>query len=418
MSFLTDLFSGNISNLGNDLAPSNIFSDTVQDIGGSNTIPEILGVAGLGLGGLGLLGGLGGLGAAAGAGAADASLGAATSAADWGADLSTLGPGFADTSDLAALPAGATLDAGTIPTSLASTASAAWPQTLDLGAPGAGATTGAAPLDLTATAAAPSVGTLSVPGEAPVALSAGDITNDAGIDPAAQGGLWNTISNTLAPVGNAIKTVAPIAGLAGLGYNLYSGYEQKQQLNTLNKQEAQSAATEAGIASTEQAAANPLLASGTTLQQYLTTNTLPPQFQTQVTQAVDAAKAQIIQGYASRGMSTDPTQNSALAQDLANADQRGLTLQANLESTLATAGGQMITEANQLLQSGASATDIAAQIPIAMQELDSTLNAQTAQAIANFAAALGGRSPNNPNGITITLPQNIATSTGGLNLGG
>jgi hypothetical protein len=133
---------------------------------------------------------------------------------------------------------------------------------------------------------------------------------------------------------------------------------------------------------------------------------------------VDAAKAQIIQGYASRGMSTDPTQDSALAQDLANADQRGLTLQASLESTLATAGGQMITEANQLLQSGASATDIAAQIPIAMQELDSTLNAQTAQAIANFAAALGGRSPNNPNGITITLPQNIATSTGGLNLGG
>jgi hypothetical protein len=389
MSFLSDLFKGNFSNLGSDLAPSNILSDTVQDIGGSNTIPELLGVGGLALGGLGLsaLSDLGGLstdlGDISAAAATAPSLGAATAAGG-------------DAADLAALPATATLDTGTVPSDLTAAYSSAFP----------GSPLTATATDLTSPAATASL--YPVTGALPDAAVAG------AIPPAATPGLWDTVSSALTPVGNAIKTVAPIAGLAGLGYNLYSGYEQKQQLNQLAGQEAASAATEANVANTEISAANPLLTSGNTLQQYLTTGTLPPQFQSQVTQATDAAKASIIQGYASRGMSTDPQNNSALAQDLANVDQQALTLQASLEETLATAGGQMISQANQLLQSGASATEISAQIPIAMQQLDSTLNAQTAQAISTFASAVGGGG-RNPNAINITLPQGLQGA--GVNLG-
>ena len=164
-------------------------------------------------------------------------------------------------------------------------------------------------------------------------------------------------------------------------------------------------------------AAAPLLTSGQTLMQYLTTNTLPPQFQASVTQQVQAQKAQIIQGYASRGMSTDPNQNSALAQDLANVDVQAQTLTANLESTLSTAGNQMVTTANQLLSSGLSATQLSAELPIQVAQLNSTLNAQMAQAISGFAAALNGGGTKS--GITLTLPQNIVGSSGNLqNLNG
>jgi hypothetical protein len=106
------------------------------------------------------------------------------------------------------------------------------------------------------------------------------------------------------------------------------------------------------------------LSRGNTLISYLTTNTLPPQFRTQIQQNVAAAKAQIIQGYATRGMSTDPQQNSALAQDLANVDTQATSLQANLEQTLATAGTQLTQQANALLQSGMDATQLSSQIPI------------------------------------------------------
>lgn len=86
MSFFTDLFEGHFDNLGTDL--SHTFSSLASH---PDQLAETLGVAGLALGGIGLLGGLGELGAAgavdAGAlGAADAGvLGAAD--AGIGADL-------------------------------------------------------------------------------------------------------------------------------------------------------------------------------------------------------------------------------------------------------------------------------------------------------------------------------------------
>ena len=410
MSFLSDLFQGNFSNLGQDLAPSNIFSDFGTDASKALSNPIV--DAGLLVGGGLLTAGLAdpallGLGAAggavdaAGAGAAGADLGAAAASAPL--DLTAFG---ADTAADAALPSAATLDAGEFgalanPAITGATAGGLSPAALvnsdfaalGPGVAGAGAGT---PLDITAGA---------------VAGVANPAIGGTG------GGVLDSITGALAPVGTALKTAAPIAGVAGLGANLYMGYQQKQALNALNQQEATNAATAAGISATDQAAAAPLLTSGQTLMQYLTTNTLPPQFQASVTQQVDAQKAQIIQGYASRGMSTDPNQNSGLAQDLANVDVQAQTLQANLESTLSTAGNQMVTTANQLLNSGLSATQLSAELPIQVAQLNSTLNAQMAQAISGFAAALNGGGTKS--GITLTLPQNIVGSSGNLqNLNG
>lgn len=234
---------------------------------------------------------------------------------------------------------------------------------------------------------------------------------------ATSGGLLSTVEGALAPVSGALKTAAPILGLGGLGYNLYSGYEQNQALKQLSSAEQQNAATAAQTAATEQAAAAPLISSGQSLMNYLQTGTLPPAFQAQVQQAVQAAKAQIIQGYASRGMSSDPNQNSALAQDLANVDQQALTLQGNLETTLSTAGNQMVQTANSLLNTGLSATQLSSEIPIQVAQLNNSLNQSMAQSISSFAAALNG-SGVKPGTATITLPTNVVGSSGNLNLGG
>ena len=195
-------------------------------------------------------------------------------------------------------------------------------------------------------------------------------------------------SGILSTLGSAAKNVAPVAGVAGLGYNLYSGYQTKQQINALANQEQQASALVAQNAATANAAAAPELSAGETLQSYLQTGTLPTNIQAQVDQQVAGAKAGIIQGYASRGMSTDPNQNSALAQDLANVDTQAQSLKGTLETNMATAGSQMVTTANNLLQTGVNATNISSQIPIAMQNLSIQLAQATSTAIASFAAAL------------------------------
>ena len=203
---------------------------------------------------------------------------------------------------------------------------------------------------------------------------------------AAQPGFLQSFSNNAV---NALKNPLTDIGIAGLGYNIYSGYEEKQAVNSatnLAKQESQQAQITQQQASN---AAQPFIVNGENLTQYLSTGTLPQDWQAQVTQAVNGAKAQIIQGYASRGMSTDPNQNSALAQDLSNVDLQSNTLTASLESTLSTAGNQMVTTANNLLQTGLQAAQISTELPAYMLQLTNTMNASTAQALAGFASAVG-----------------------------
>ena len=362
MSFLTDLFEGHTSNLGNDLSPSNIFSDTKKDIGGKNTLEDILGGAALLTGGIGLAGGLGAFGGAA----------AGTAAADTGFDLATIGPGVTDAGTAigaadAALPAEATLDAfetGAGDATLTTPWSAGGIAPLDSPAP-IGTTLGAL------TPAATDAGILSVPGIADSGVAASDITTDAAAGGASQPSFLNQL---VTGASNSI-TKNPLGLLAagtGLGLDILNRNKSDPNLNALEAQAPGFAAQGAG-----------LTASGQTLQSYLTNGTLPPGQQAQVTEAVQAAKARIISNHAANGENTNPTQNSALAQELSQADLNGLALAGQLETQLASTGQSLIT-------AGLTETGLSSEIYQALVKIDQTNNNQLMSAIASMAAALNG----------------------------
>lgn len=370
-------------------------------LGGALALPALLPELGGALG-------VGGAGADAAAGGFD--LGTIGSGVD--ATGAGLGSAFATTpTDLTALGGSSALGfSGDVGTGIDTTG---LPSIITSGS--AGASTG---LDLGSTAAYnTATGASSLGGDLATTVgNASNIAQGAGGNVGFLNSLTNAISpsNAGAAIGKAISNPLTDIGIAGLGYNLYSGYQQKQALNALNATEQGNATAEAKTAATENAAAAPLLANGQTLMTYLTTNTLPPQFQASVDQQVAAAKAQITQGYASRGMSPDPNKNSALAQDLNNVDQQALTLKAGLETQLQTAGNQMVTTANQLLSAGISATQLSAELPIQMAQLNASLNQQMASSISSFAAALNGGGK----AITLNLGgANTAGTTGTTNLG-
>jgi hypothetical protein len=383
MSFLTDLFSGNTSNLGNDLSPSNIFSDTQQDIGGKNTIPDLLGGAALLTGGLGLAGAIPGI-AGLGVGAADAT---ATGAA--GAPLDILGAGGIDAGTTAATAgadalsfAGAdaaadTSGLGAINTALGiggDTASATGTDALSLAAPSATGGTLAAPDAATAAANAGSfdLNTIGAGTDAGNPLNILPSTATTGTSGASgSGGFLNQLvsgaSNSLTknPLGIAVA-----GGL--LGYDVLKGNPNSAAENTLNAQ-----------ASTLSSQAAQLTGVGQQLTSYLQNGTLPPGQQAAVTQAIQARKAQIIANAAANGQNTNPAQNSGLAQDLSNADMQGLAMAGQLETQLAQTG-------TQLISTGLNATGLSSEIYQALIKIDQTNNQQLMTAIAGMAAALGG----------------------------
>ena len=335
MSFFTDLVHGNFSNLGEDLNPSNIFSDTTKDIGGKNTIPELLGGAAL-LGG-GLLLGPELLG---GAGAATAAADTAATAGGLDTALGFAGPATAaaDTSGLTAIDTALTgaTDFSTI-------------------GPGLATATGA-PLDLTAAAGGVS---------APLSLAA----------PAASTAATPSFLSSLET--GAVNSITKnqlglaIAG-GGLAYDLLQGNKTDPNQQMLQNEAPQLLAQGTALSK-----------SGQGLQTYLTSGTLPPALQAQVTQSVNAAKATIIANAAHNGQNTDPTQNSQLAADLAAADQNGLVLAGQLEQNLFTAG-------TQLLQTGVNETGLSNQLYETLVNMDRQNNQEIMTAIAGMASALGG----------------------------
>lgn len=133
--------------------------------------------------------------------------------------------------------------------------------------------------------------------------------------------------------------------------------------------------TPSGYDDLKAAAAN-LNSTGSVLQQYLTTGTLPPGMQTSVDQATQAAKARVVQNYANRGLSTDPTKNSSLQQELAQIDQQAVI-------TAATIG-------DSLMKTGLSASGMANQIYQALVKIDTDKSQRVGSAISNFASSLGG----------------------------
>ena len=373
MSFLSDLFHGNTGNLGHDLNPSNFFDDAKQDIGGKNTIPELLGVAALATGGAGLAGlipGIAGLGAIGGvdAAAAGAEAGAIDLGTDIGADAAVGGltadeiatastlPDWLNVADLgstlnsvtgAAIPDTATLTAGTLPSA-------------------AGAATDAASAVDPTAAVYGAGGGLDTVTPAAGGAAAPTATNAAGggsfLDKLI-GGATNSITKN--PLGIAV------AGGA-LGLDVLRGNPDTANVNALK---GDAASLAAGAATTT--------ASGQQLMSYLQNGTLPPGQQAQINQAVQAAKAKIIANAAANGQSTDPTRNSALAQDLAAADQQGLATAGQLEAQLAQTG-------QTLINTGLHATGLSSQIYESLVKIDTANNNQLMTAIASMAAALGG----------------------------
>jgi hypothetical protein len=434
------LFSGNFGNLGHDIAPSNIFSDTASSFqnqpgwaqGLELALPAIL-TAGATLGPE-LLG-------AGGAAAAEAGAGAF--------DLGTIGPGLAAGSDLSGLTAsdvtfldptllgeaaapdavppaaagdfastfaGGANTAGFSQSGLPLTSgglidpsAAGMPSTLgDPSIYNYGATTGVDAATGAAPAAPTDLATIG-PGApaAPGPMNINPVTGAPAAAPGAPGGPGGAGPGILSTIGSTVKQAAPFIGLAGLGLTGYNAYEQKKQQDAIAQTEAayQQSITNAANVATK--AAQPLLTSGEALTQYLSTGTLPQGLTDLVSQQIASAKAARIQAAASMGQSTNPQFNTALAQDLAAIDREGVTLTTTLEQQLQQSGTQMVQTANQLISTGAQASEIAAQLPLAVQNLNLKLAQLTSTSIAAFAAALNGGS-RQPGTITIN------TTTGAI----
>jgi hypothetical protein len=385
ISFLTDLFEGKTSNLGHDL--SNPLDDASADFSKQPSwakdleIAAPLALGAVATGGFGLLGEGAGLSSLFGGAGLAADSGSAIDLAGTGTDIfgdaGIAGQTAADTA--AALPQGATLTAGTTPDAFAGAFDAAGAGSGTTSGVGGGVIAGTPGGDLATAAGGAGGGT-----------SALDTASTVGAGSAGGGAAGGGGTGILSTIGSDIKAAAPFVGAAGVAGSLFEGYEQKQALNATNKQEAAATAQAASTAAIAQQTAAPLINQGQTLMTYLTSGTLPPQFQTQVDQTIASQKAGIIQGYASRGMSTNPQQNSQLQQDLAAVDNSRNTLMTQLESQLATAGQNMVNTANQMLATGVSATSLESQIPIQISKLNQQLNQSMMQSISNFAAAMNG----------------------------
>lgn len=213
------------------------------------------------------------------------------------------------------------------------------------GTPGAGAQ-GTAGLDqsiLSAQAQPPAPTSLqppgaTAPGGAPAAPSGG-------------GGFLDKVGDSVMknPVGLGL-------GAAGLGYSVLAGQKQSAATKALADQAAKQSAT------------------GDQLSSYLTSGTLPPGLQASVDQATQSAKATAISNAASQGLPTDPAQNTALAQRLAQIDAQGPIVAAQI--------------AQQLLSSGATYAGLSDQLYTQLAQIDQTQTTNIGKAIANMASAL------------------------------
>lgn len=203
-------------------------------------------------------------------------------------------------------------------------------------------------------------GPAATPG-APAATTAGVANAGAGASGIAAPGTSGNFLDSLTAGATKAVTNNPL-GIAlsagGLGYSVLEG-----QKVSANEQALQAAAgTQAG--------------QGQALSNYIQTGQLPPGMAAQVANATAAAKAAIISGYASRGQNANPSQNSALAQELSQVDMNALAMQ-----------GQLAT---QLLSAGLQESNMSDQLYAQLIGIDQTQAKNTGAAIANFASALAG----------------------------
>jgi hypothetical protein len=172
--------------------------------------------------------------------------------------------------------------------------------------------------------------------------------------------------------GNVSGSSLAGAGVAGglLGYDLLKGNPTDPNMGALSSE----AGALAGTGSS-------LLSTGQGLQSYLQQGTLPPGLQAKVEQDTQANKARITQNAATTGSSADPRQNSALTQDLANADRSGTAESADYQMKLAQTG-------QSLIDSGLKATGMSSQLYESLYKYDQQQNSDLMSSIASFAKAL------------------------------
>lgn len=252
--------------------------------------------------------------------------------------------------------------------------------------------------------------------------------NYAPVDPVASGGS-TTLPAVSAPSGSSggggnSQTTGILPGVSnnslgilaagtGLLNNLIKGNSATPATAALQGQAATNNATSADLIArgTQQGEqfGTPALQSGqdqtargAALQQYVATGTLPEGYEAQIQQGAAAAKQTIISNYANRGLPTDPTRNSALAQELAQVDARLPAMREQLAAQLAQTGNSIVGAGNQtsqtgnaltsngLVTSGVQAAGISSNIYQTLANLENNQNQQRGAAIANFAAALNG----------------------------
>ena len=392
VDFLTSLFSGGGgAALADAAAPA--LETGVATIGPSAAnafgavgggLADIVGTgAGLAGGSTGLAGTLlsggaaGGIDAALGAGVAGGAAGVADTFLNAPTTLSGVGVdsgiGAGAGAD-ATLPAGATATSGTglgvsgspFPASSAAPGTATIGSPTTAGVPGLTGGTGltgsvapAAPGAAVAPTGAGATDLTSIAGGS--APTGGDtLTAGAASQPGSTSG--NFFSNLLGKAGNQITNnplslVGPAAGIGGLIYNTTQANKQLPE---------QTALTNAATTATN---------NGNQLSSYLLNGTLPAGLQTAVSKATADAKTAAISNAARNGQSTDPSQNTALAGELASIDQQAAITTANV--------GQ------QLLTSGLSETQLASQDYTTLLSADQTEQNLISQSIASFAKSLG-----------------------------
>lgn len=347
-----------------------------------------------GLAGTELAGGVSAADIASGAALGTTGLGALGTAADFLAapgasafNAAALAPGIdaASSTGAGALTPGVSANltpSGVGGTSVFDTGTSAIP---GVNAGGAPAATGAVtpPGASAASLAAPSGVTAPVDATA----AAGGAPAAAGATPAAQS---SSISDLLGKAGTgAIKSLTsnPLGvalGAGGLGYSIYNGMQQTANEKALTSQASQANANSGALE-----------AQGQGLVNYLTSGTLPAGYQTQVTQAINSAIANAKSNAAAQGLSTDPTQNTALAAEIESIQNQQPILQEQIASQLAGTG-------TSLINAGAGAAGLSGSLYSTLVQNDTTQATNAGKAIATLAAALNGKSSNSIGGVTVS----------------
>lgn len=339
MSFLTDLFEGHTDKLGTDLshAGSSLMNHPTEmlEVGGAAALgaapfllPELLGGAGAGIGGLGEM--FGGGAAAA------------------GADVLP---------EAAALTEGGGMVGNTAVADLLGGAGGAPAQGADVGGLFGsmfGNTSGAGGLGTTGEVAPIASSTVLDP----TALAGAPATTGP-MAPTPGGGLWDSATGALKGLGvTPMQAAGAAVGAGGLAYNMMQGQKPLADQAALQGQATQ------------------LSAQGQQFMKYLQQGKLPKGMQLLVDKQTNAAKAMAISNAAKNGQSTDPTTNTQLA-DAINA--------ANQQATM-----QVAQMGEMLFKQGLSETQVSAQIMEYLTKLDEQQTQNMGMAIMNFASALSG----------------------------